>query len=170
MPLQCSLDDGIITQSTLIPCANVAGKLLVYTDRGGLFFDPKRSSWWIEEGFPDNLNFRSTAGVDGILYGCDSLGRIMGYDEEENNWKKLKGIDLKSMHRCHRGDIMLVNVEGRLWVLMGELGHDEVTFVLWEVLVRKVRNGRLQGFVLWSKCILTIPNAYGINNCLALGL
>ncbi|XP_077224213.1 uncharacterized protein LOC143857656 [Tasmannia lanceolata] len=203
-----------------IGCGDVRGKLLILTNTGvvedndiimdteGVFFDPESSSYWIQRAsFHSDLvgnSIQDSAVVDGIVYRFDSSFKIKGYDAEENKWKVLKVIDMEKLYRPF-DKIMLVNVEGNLWVIwhcsskekdfdhrnlewidknsvlrefhqvekdfvLRECRQDEKYCVLWEIMVRKESDGGLQGSIVRSKIILTVPNTSSVRDVFALGL
>ncbi|XP_077224113.1 F-box/kelch-repeat protein SKIP6-like [Tasmannia lanceolata] len=54
--------------------------------------------------------------------------------------------------------------------VLRECKQDEIYFVVWEIMVRKESDGGLQGSIVRSKVLLTIPNTSIVRDFLALGL
>ena len=90
-------------------------KIYAVADMGGIVFDPLHSLW-------DSISIELDKGwrgkaavVNGILFSCDNLGKILGYVVEEDCWFELQGweTELPRISSC----AMLTNVGGKLYVL-----------------------------------------------------
>ncbi|KAJ4966959.1 hypothetical protein NE237_018808 [Protea cynaroides] len=139
-------------------------KLIVLLDGGVFVFDPCDSSW---DYIPTEINLvrngRASV-VDGIVYYCDYLGKIRGFDVEEGKWKNLEGVQ-KDLPKILNG-VTLANVGGKLRVLWQEMDTGKQTEIFCaEVEVHKDSNGDLWGSIVWSQALLVIPES-SIVECL----
>ncbi|XP_077233377.1 F-box/kelch-repeat protein At4g39550-like [Tasmannia lanceolata] len=86
-------------------------------------FYPRLGSWT-----PLYCPMNETGEKHECIYGCaDVAGKLLviksGYDGEEKRWKELKGLKTELQHRPFT-NIIMMNVEGRLWVLWRNWKHD----------------------------------------------
>ncbi|XP_077213560.1 SKP1 interacting partner 6 [Tasmannia lanceolata] len=149
--------------------AVLGGKFFAMADRGGVVFDVEGLKWGCVPIELD-LGWRGRGVVvDEILYCYDFLGKIRGYDVDEDRWKELKGIG-KELPRFLCG-ATLANAEGRLCVIWEKKGEGKLIDIACGMIeVCKESGGELRGSVVWSEVILTIPNGSSIVHCLAIGL
>ncbi|CDP12901.1 unnamed protein product [Coffea canephora] len=146
--------------------AVVEGRVYAMADRGGVVYDVGLGKWGNVSKRLD-LGWRGRAAVvRGVLYCYDYLGKIRGYDVEEDVWKELRGVG-KGLPRFLCGATM-VNFDGRLCVVWeGKGSGKEVEIMCADIEVWKDGDGMLSGRILWSDVILTVPNGAAIVHCMA---
>ncbi|CDP12899.1 unnamed protein product [Coffea canephora] len=128
----------------------------VVEGRGGVVYDIGLGNW--------GKVSKRAAVVRGVLYCCDYLGKIRGYDVEKGVWKKLKGVRLP-IFSC---GATMVNFDGRLCVVWEKKGSGkEVEIKCADIEVWKEEDGKLDGRILWSGVILKVPNGAAIVHCMA---
>jgi len=117
-----------------------------------------------------DMGWRGRAAVvDGVLYCYDYLGRIRGYNVEEDQWKELEGVG-KGLPKFLCGATM-ANVGGKLFVVWeGKGSGKEMEIMCAEIEVQKEMGGMLSGSIVWSDVILVVPNRSSIVHCAAVGL
>ncbi|XP_059624376.1 F-box/kelch-repeat protein SKIP6-like [Cornus florida] len=149
--------------------AVIYDKIYAMADRGGVVYDAVAAEW---SGVPTGLDmgWRGRAAVvGGVLYCYDYLGKIRGYDMEEDEWKELKGVE-KGLPTFLCGATM-ANLGGRLCVVWERKGTSKVVEIMCaEIEVRKDRCGGLSGSIVWSDVILVVPDRSSIVQCLPVGL
>eukprot|EP00249_Psilotum_nudum_P014284 c24750_g1_i1 orf=688-1737(-) len=127
------------------------GKLLAVADRGGIVLDPSSFSWHSISANLDSGWKGRAAVVKNTLFSCNYLGKILGYDSEEDKWSEVQGWqkDLPKMVSC----AMLTNVSEKLYVSweMPRRGWD-TELVLAALDICK-ESGILHGKVLWWRVI-----------------
>ncbi|XP_027179626.1 F-box/kelch-repeat protein SKIP6-like isoform X2 [Coffea eugenioides] len=146
--------------------AVVEGRVYAMADRGGVVYDVGLGKWGNVSKRLD-LGWRGRAAVvRGVLYCYDYLGKIRGYDVEEDVWKELRGVG-KGLPRFLCGATM-VNFDGRLCVVWeGKGSGKEVEIMCADIEVWKDGDGMLSGRILWSDVILKVPNGAAIVHCMA---
>lgn len=148
--------------------AVIDNKVYALADRGGIVYDPKQKSWEPVEMRLD-LGWRGRAAVIGsILYCYDYLGKIRGFDEEDNDWKEVKGLE-KGLPKFLCGATM-ANKGGNLVVVWegARSARKEFEVCCAEIVVWKDEsNGELWGSIDWSDVILTLPLGSSIVHCLS---
>lgn len=145
-------------------------KVYAISDKGGVVYDASAGEWG---DFPKRLElgWRGRAAVvGGVLYCYNSSGEIKGYDEKEDVWKEVKGIE-KGVPRFSCGATLVKFGEERLLVAWEENGSDkDVRVMCGEIKVGRDGNGGLCGGVLWLDAILAVPNGASIGHCLAVDI
>ncbi|XP_052195762.1 F-box/kelch-repeat protein SKIP6 [Diospyros lotus] len=144
-------------------------RIYAMADRGGVVYDSATGKW--SDVSPQlDMGWRGRAAVvDGVLYCYDYLGRIRGYDAEEDRWKELKGVG-KGLPKFMCG-ATIANVSGRLFVVWEGKGiAKEMEIICAEIEVWKDGCGGLSGSIVWSDVILVVPNRSSIVHCAAVGL
>ncbi|XAR73291.1 hypothetical protein NMG60_11007211 [Bertholletia excelsa] len=143
-------------------------KIYAMADRGGVVYDALGGKWGVVSKRLD-MGWRGRAAVvDGVLYSYDFLGRIRGYDVEEDVWKELKGVG-KGLPKFLCGATM-ANVGGRLFVVWeGNRSGKEMEIICAGIEVQKDQNGDLSGSILWHDVILVVPTRSSIVHCVAVG-
>lgn len=125
-------------------------KLFAVADMGGIIFDPYRSSW-------DSISAKLASGwrgrsavVNNILFSCNYLGKLLGYDLKEDLWLEVQGWERKVPKMV---SAMLTNVAGKLYVLwdIPQRGW-ETKFALAALDISR-EPGLLRGKVLWYHVI-----------------
>ncbi|XP_042029035.1 F-box/kelch-repeat protein SKIP6-like [Salvia splendens] len=150
--------------------AVIGTRLYAMADRGGVVLDIGRGGWGNVPKSLD-LGWRGRAAVvDNVLYCYDYLGKIHGYDVEEDVWKELRGVE-KGLLKFLCGSTM-VNLDGKLCVVWegkgkGKGNGKEVDIMCAEIEVRRDGDGGLSGVVLRSDVILVVPKGATISHCLA---
>ncbi|GMP26313.1 hypothetical protein CsSME_00002803 [Camellia sinensis var. sinensis] len=149
--------------------AVIHDKIYAMADRGGVVYDVVAGEWGDVSRRLD-MGWRGRAAVvDGVLYCYDYLGRIRGYDIDEDEWKELKGVD-KGLPKFLCGATM-ANVGGKLCVVWeGKGSGKEMEIMCAEIEVQKDSCGGLSGSILWSDVILVVPNRSSIVHCVVVGL
>ncbi|KAL4197692.1 hypothetical protein AMTRI_Chr04g189550 [Amborella trichopoda] len=161
--------------------AVLKGKLLAMADRGGVVDDPRGGTFdgssnseklgsWSFVSMELDTGWRGRAAVvKGILFCYDFLGKIRGYDSEEDKWMELQGVK-KSLPKFLCG-ASLANVGEKLYVVWEGLGRNKETELLCaEVDVENKGVGLLWGTVVWYQVILSLPKGASTIHCLSLGL
>lgn len=151
--------------------AVLGGKLFAMADRGGVIYDPAASAWTNVSTELD-LGWRGrAAAVDGILYCYDNLGKIRGYDEKEDKWEELKGIE-KELPKFLYGATLADLGGGRLFVAWEGKGRGkDMEIGCAEIETVRESGGGLRGSIVWSDIVnLAVPRGSTIVNCLAVGL
>ncbi|CAI9109221.1 OLC1v1008998C1 [Oldenlandia corymbosa var. corymbosa] len=146
--------------------AVIGERIYAMADRGGVVYDVGEGKWGSVCKRLD-LGWRGRAAVvGGILFCYDYLGKIRGYDMEEDRWKELKGVG-KGLPKFLCGATM-VNFDGRLCVIWeGKGSGKEVEIMCADIEVWKDGDGELSGRILWSDAILRVPNGAAIVHCMA---
>lgn len=146
--------------------AVIGGRVYAMADRGGVVYDVGAGKWGTVSKRLD-LGWRGRAAVvGGVLYCYDYLGKIRGYDVEEDVWKELSGVG-KGLPKFLCGATM-VNFDGRLCVIWeGKGSGKEVDIMCADIEVWKDADGKLCGRILWSDVILTVPNGAAIVHFMA---
>ncbi|CAN6484781.1 unnamed protein product [Victoria cruziana] len=148
------------------------GKLLAVADRGGVAYDPRNCSWSYVSCELDSGWRGRAAVVGGILYCYDYLGKIRGFDPDDSQWKKLKGV--KKMLPKFLCGATMANVGGKLFVVWegnGSAGKYKGTELFCaEIEVCKQESGKLQGSIVWTQVIISLSRGASIVQCLALAL
>ncbi|XP_057490991.1 F-box/kelch-repeat protein SKIP6-like isoform X1 [Actinidia eriantha] len=149
--------------------AVICGKMYALADRGGVVYDAVAGEWG-EVSTGMDMGWRGRAAVvDGVLYCYDYLGKIRGYDVEEDEWKELKGVE-KGLPKFLCGATM-VNMGGKLCVVWeGKESGKEVEIMCAEIKVQKEQCRGLSGSIVWSAMILVVPIRSSIVHCAAVGL
>ncbi|KAK6922923.1 Kelch repeat type 1 [Dillenia turbinata] len=144
--------------------AVMGDRIYAMADRGGVVFDP-REKLWSGVSTELDLGWRGRgAVVDGVLYCYDYLGKIRGFDEEEDKWKEVRGLE-KGLPKFLCGATM-ANVGGRLVVVWeAKINSKETQISCAEIEVRKDDNGDLLGTIVWSAVILSVPSGSSIVHC-----
>ncbi|XP_027077477.2 F-box/kelch-repeat protein SKIP6-like [Coffea arabica] len=142
------------------------GRVYAMAGRSGVVYDVGLGKWGNVSKRLD-LGWRGRAAVvRGVLYCCDYLGNIRGYDVEEDDWKELKG-EGKGLPTFVYGATM-VNFDGRLCVVWEKKGSGkEVEIKCADIEVWKKVGGMLAGRILWSGVILKVPDGAAIVHCMA---
>lgn len=153
--------------------AVLGGKLFAMADRGGFIYDPAADdkAAWTNVSNELDLGWRGkAAAVDGILYCYDYLGKIRGYDEKEDKWEDVKGIE-KELPKFLCG-ATLADAGGRLFVVWEGKGRGrDMEIGCAEIEVVRESSGELRGSIVWSDFLnLALPRGSAIVNCLAVGL
>lgn len=146
--------------------AVIGRSVYAMADRGGLVYDVEVGEWRNVTKRLD-LGWRGRAVVVGeVLYCYDYLGKIKGYVVEVDAWKELRGVE-KGLPKFLCGATM-VNYEEKLCVLWEakDCGK-EVEIMAAEIEVWKDKDGNLNGKILWSDVILSVPKRSAIGHCLA---
>lgn len=131
--------------------AVLEGKLFAVADMGGIIFNPSSSTW---NSISVNLDLgwkRRAAVVNNILFSCNNLGKILGYDLEQDQWLEVQGWeqDVPKMVSC----AMLTNVAGKLYVLWEIPGRGWDTKLALAALDIHKEQRMLWGKVLWYHVI-----------------
>lgn len=112
-------------------CKVIDGKICVRTGREDLEefrFDPATRTWEGFESEPQLMPEGNTCVVDGVSFCCDADGTIRGFDEQNGGvWREVNGVAEKMPESMVEPRI--VNLEGRLIMLWGQLGNGSETFV-----------------------------------------
>ncbi|KAH7306995.1 hypothetical protein KP509_22G041300 [Ceratopteris richardii] len=131
--------------------AVLQNKLFAVADMGGIVYDPLHSTW---DSIPCNLDagWRGRAAVvNDILFSCNNLGKLFGYNLQEDTWLEVQGWqkDVPKVASC----AMLTNVGGKLYVLW-EIPKSgwETKLALAALEISKGPN-QFKGNVLWSHTI-----------------
>eukprot|EP00250_Pteridium_aquilinum_P007693 c17363_g1_i1 orf=98-1156(-) len=126
-------------------------KLFAVADMGGIIFDPLHSTWDCISNKLDAGWRGRAAVVNNVLFSCNNLGKLLGYDLEEDLWLEVQGWEkeVPKLVSC----AMLTNVGGKLYVLW-EIPQSgwETKFALAALDVLK-QPGLLTGKVLWYHVI-----------------
>ncbi|KAL0396121.1 UNVERIFIED_CONTAM: F-box/kelch-repeat protein SKIP6 [Sesamum calycinum] len=133
---------------------------------GGVVYDVGCGEWGSVPKRLD-LGWRGRAAVvDKVLYCYDYLGKIRGYDVEEDVWKELRGVD-KGLPKFLCSSTM-VNLDGKLCVVWEGKGNGkEVDIMCAEIDVKRDVDGGLRGTILRLDVILVVPKGASISHCLA---
>ncbi|KAL3818854.1 hypothetical protein ACJIZ3_004759 [Penstemon smallii] len=146
--------------------AIIGSRLYAMADRGGVVLDVGSGEW---RNVPKRLDlgWRGRAAVvDDILYCYDYLGKIQGYDVEEDRWKDLRGVD-KGLPKFMCSSTM-VNLDGKLCIVWEGKGNGkEVDIMCAEIEVRRDVDRGLSGTILRLDVILVVPKGASISHCLA---
>lgn len=168
--LWCGVPSPIEVRDKWMHASAVIGdKMYAMADRGGVVYDAVVGEWGgVLTGM--DMGWRGRAAVvDGVLYCYDYLGRIRGYNVEEDQWKELEGVG-KGLPKFLCGATM-ANVGGKLFVVWeGKGSGKEMEIICAEIEVRKEMGGMLSGSIVWSDVILVVPNRSSIVHCAAVGL
>lgn len=146
--------------------AMIGSKFYAMADRGGVVYDVGCGEWGSVPKRLD-LGWRGRAAVvDKVLYCYDYLGKIRGYDVEEDVWKELRGVD-KGLPKFLCSSTM-VNLDGKLCVVWEGKGNGkEVDIMCAEIEVKRDVDGGLSGTILRLDVILVVPKGASISHCLA---
>ncbi|CAM8880789.1 unnamed protein product [Rhodiola kirilowii] len=148
--------------------AVIDNKVYALADRGGIVYDPKAKSWEPVQMQLD-LGWRGRASViDNVLYCYDYLGKIRGFDMEDNAWKEVKGLD-SGLPKFLSGATM-ANRDGRLVVVWEGVRSARKVSEIWcaEIVVWKEdTNSELRGAIDWSDVVLSVPLGSSIVHCLS---
>ncbi|KAL6541359.1 hypothetical protein OROHE_011067 [Orobanche hederae] len=146
--------------------AVIGSKLYAMADRGGVVLDIGSGEWGSVPKRLD-LGWRGRAAVvDNVLYCYDYLGKIRGYDVEEDVWKELRGVEkgLPKFLCCST----MVNLDGRLCVVWEGKGNGkEVDVMCADIEVKRDGDGGLSGVILRLDVILVVPKGATISHYLA---
>ncbi|XP_051126990.1 F-box/kelch-repeat protein SKIP6-like [Andrographis paniculata] len=150
--------------------AMIGSRFYAMADRGGVVYDVGGGEWG---NVPKRLDLgwrgRATV-VDNVLYCYDYLGKIRGYDVEEDVWKELRGVE-KGLPKFLCSSTM-VNLEGKLCVVWEGKGNGngngkEVDIMCAEIDVKRDIDGGLSGTILKMDVIFVAPKGASISHCLA---
>ncbi|PIN26864.1 hypothetical protein CDL12_00357 [Handroanthus impetiginosus] len=146
--------------------AMIGSKFYAMADRGGVVYDVTRGEWGNVPKRLD-LGWRGRAAVvDNVLYCYDYMGKIRGYDVEEDVWKELRGVD-KGLPKFLCSSTM-VNLNGKLCVVWeGEKNGKGMDIMCAEIEVKRDVDGGLSGTILRLDVILVVPKGASISHCLA---
>ncbi|KAK4394087.1 F-box/kelch-repeat protein SKIP6 [Sesamum angolense] len=146
--------------------AMIGSKFYAMADRGGVVYDVGCGEWGSVPKRLD-LGWRGRAAVvNKVLYCYDYLGKIRGYDVEEDVWKELRGVD-KGLPKFLCSSTM-VNLDGKLCVVWEGKGNGkEVDIMCAEIDVKRDVDGGLSGTILRLDVILVVPKGASISHCLA---
>ncbi|KAL8047261.1 hypothetical protein ABFX02_08G228700 [Erythranthe guttata] len=148
--------------------AIIRGKFYAMADRGGVVYNLGSGEWG---NVPKRLDmgWRGRAAVvEDVLYCYDYLGKIRGYDVEEDKWRDLRGVE-KGLPKFLCSSTM-VNLSGRLcvvWEGKGNGNRKEVDVMCAEIEVKRDSDGGLSGSILRVGVILVVPKGVSISQCLA---
>ncbi|KAI9117042.1 hypothetical protein K1719_012041 [Acacia pycnantha] len=139
--------------------AVIDGKVYAMGDRGGVVYDT-RNKVWESVVCELDLGWRGRACVvDGVLYCCDCMGNIKGFDVKKGVWKelRLRGLenDTKGLPKFLCGATM-ADVGGKLLVAWEEWSGKETQICCAEIELTKNDEGELWGKIAWSDKYLAI--------------
>ncbi|EOA17796.1 hypothetical protein CARUB_v10006190mg [Capsella rubella] len=164
-----------VTQSwdTLLPLPdrnesdNLIGEALVMEDKlyAGTFFYSPSDSTWGRRTRPETLRYCCV--IEGMLYGCDSLGNLVWRESEELEWNQVKGLEALRMNFSSRVSRRSSLFEKRVSKL-SNFGVNIVVFWVgprWDVwcaeisLERRKEEGEVWGTIKWSEAVITVEHA-----------
>lgn len=150
--------------------AVIRDKIYAMADRGGVVYDVAAGEWSNVVPKRLDLGWRGRAAVvGGVLYCYDYLGKIRGYDVDEDKWKELKGME-KGLPKFLCGATM-VNMGDRLCVVWEGKNHGkEMQIFCAEIDVCREDDGGLLGSIVWCDVILSVPMRSAIAHCIAVAV
>ncbi|KAJ4796502.1 kelch repeat F-box protein [Rhynchospora pubera] len=155
-------------------CVMLSGQILALAVWGGVAYDPDQdtgscSAWGPVPKKLDLGWIGKAVVVNDIVYSCDYMGRIVGYDAGMDKWRTVSGID-KNLPKFHNG-VTLANLHGVLCVIWKQRSNENKSkemMVDW-VGIRATDFGSegLHGSILWWETVaLGVPCGSAIAHCI----
>ncbi|KAL1193806.1 F-box/kelch-repeat protein [Cardamine amara subsp. amara] len=169
-PIPCSVEkiDFYCCRST---CFDGKFKVVSFTQRGFVAYDPKEARWDMVEPMMIGCSYHmfkdSYCEIDHVLY-CSVYGVIKWYDPEVRMWIKLKGLEGL---RRFPNDVRLADYGGKLAVLWDRDFPCDCDYekMIWcaEISLERSKSCEIWGKVEWFDHVRTVPQAHEIVKILA---
>ncbi|KAJ3702663.1 hypothetical protein LUZ61_006368 [Rhynchospora tenuis] len=173
-PQWVTIDSPVhVRKKTMHGCLLLSGQILALAVWGGVAYDPGQNtgscSAWGPVPKQLNLGWIGKAVVmNDIVYSCDYMGRIVGYDARMDKWRTVLGID-ENLPKFHNG-VTLANLHGVLCVIWKQRSNENKSkemMVDWVGIgVTDLGSDGLHGSILWWETVaLGVPRGSAISHC-----